>query len=121
MLDDDHRSTGIHEAVQHADEPLYVGHVQPDGGLIEDVESPFFRSHSRPGSGRRELGDQLDALGLAAGEGRALLTQGEVPKPHLCQQRQGVVYGPVGGEEPHGLVHAHGQHITDAPVPVAHR
>ncbi len=38
VLDHDNRVAGVHQPVQHAQELLDVGHVQADGGLVEDVE-----------------------------------------------------------------------------------
>ena len=43
-----------------------------------------------------------------------LLAEGEVTEAYVLQQAQRVVRGGVGGEELHGFVHAHGQHVADA-------
>src|ERR1051325_3394769 len=67
VLDHDRGVAGVDEAVQDADQLFHVGHVQADGGLVEDVEC--FR---RVRFGK--LVDQLDALGLSAGKRRALLS-----------------------------------------------
>ena len=39
VLYHDHGVAGVDQAVQHADEFFDVGHVQADGGFVEDVES----------------------------------------------------------------------------------
>jgi hypothetical protein len=38
VLDDDGRIAGSNEPMQNMQEPLHIGHVQPDGGLIENIE-----------------------------------------------------------------------------------
>ncbi len=38
VLDDDHAVAAVHQAVQHADELVHVGHVQAHGGLVQHVQ-----------------------------------------------------------------------------------
>jgi DHA1 family inner membrane transport protein len=73
VLDHHHAVAAVHQAVQHADELVHVGHVQAHGGLVQHIQrvrrllaAPDVVAHLG------QLGHQLDALGLAAdsvGEG----------------------------------------------------
>ena len=72
VLDHDHRIAGIHQALEHLQQALHVGEMQAGGRLIQDVERA-----ARGALG--EFGGQLDALGLAAGEGGGGLTD-----PHVA-------------------------------------
>ena len=107
VLDDDDGVARIHQSVQHPHELLDVGHVQPDGRLVEHVERAL------PGPQSRELRDELDALRLAARQRRTLLPKREVSEPDVLQQRECVVDARVRREEPDGIVHAHRQHVAD--------
>ena len=80
VLHDHHGVAQVAQALQRGDEPLVVALVQPDGGLVQNVE----HAHE-PGA---DLGGQPDALGLAAGErGRGPL-QREVVQAHVHQEAQ---------------------------------
>ncbi len=70
--------------------------------------------------GLRKLGHQLYALRLAAGQGRALLAEREVPEPDVLEQAQGMVDGGVRGEEFARGRHVHVQYLGDGLVLVAH-
>ena len=61
MLDDDDGIAAVDEALQDVEELVDVGGVQSRRRLIEDIERA-------PGRAARELGRELDALRLAAGE-----------------------------------------------------
>ena len=93
VLDHDDRVARVYEPMQDADQALDVGHVQTDGGLIEHVE----RSTRRPQPGK--LGYELDALRLAARQGRALLTQRQVAETYVLQQPERVMDARVSGEK----------------------
>ena len=107
VLDDDDRVAGVDQAVQHAHQLLDVGHVQADGRLVEDVERVLVGSGAAGPAGSvggvgpdlRELGDELDALRLAAGERRALLPERQVAEPDVLQQRQAAMDRRMRGEE----------------------
>ncbi len=65
------------EVAQQGEQPLAVLRVEADGGLVQHVERA-----GQPGAqGRR----QVDALGLAAGEGAGLAVQGQVVEPHAVE------------------------------------
>ena len=128
VLDHHHRVAGVDEAVQDLDEARDVGHVEPDGRLVEHVEGvvPFrpggASAHALPaadarrlrGPGLGELGDELDALRLAAAERRTRLAEGEVAEPDVLQEAQRVVNAAVRGEELHRFVHVHREDAGDA-------
>ncbi len=110
----------VDEPVQHADQLLDVGHVQPDGRLVENVER-LAAARRRGGSARRprvdahfrELAHELDPLRLAARERRALLAERQIAEPDVLQQRQRVVDRSMRGEEIDRLVDAHPQDVAD--------
>ena len=138
VFDDQQGVAGIDEAVHDVQQFLHVGHVQADGGLVQDVEGAavddlaLVAGLARAGAGGGlglgfaqrvdlfgeganlgQFGDELDALGLAAGQGGALLPQGEVAQAHVLQQLQRVGDGAPRGEELQGFVHSHVQHVGD--------
>jgi hypothetical protein len=94
VFDDHDGMTGIDQAVQDGDEFLHIRHMQADGGFVQDVKrSASAGIGSCPARGRaaRQFGNQLDALRLAAAQGRALLAQGQVSetdrRPGRCSSR----------------------------------
>ena len=125
VLDHDHRVARVHQPVEHPDQALHVGHVQPDGRLVEHVEgvdvaaapgTALAGTRARPG----QLGHQLDALRLAPAQARALLAEGEVAEADILQQLQRVPDAGVELEVHGSLVDAHGEHVRDALVAEAH-
>ena len=68
MLDHQQRVARVHQAAQHTQQVGHVREVQPRGRLVEQEQ----RSSRCRAS---QLGGQLDALGLAAGECVRWLTQ----------------------------------------------
>ena len=81
VLDHQHGIAGGHESVQHVEEQLDVGEVQAGGRLVQQVERPA-------GAFLDQLAGELDALGLAAGEGRRRLAELHVIQPHVVQRLQ---------------------------------
>ncbi len=77
VLDDDHRVPLVHKAVQHIQQARHVAHMEADGGLLDEVEIALVGLQSahplRHGLAlaNAELGDEFQALGLAAAEGGA--------------------------------------------------
>src|SRR5437016_2055796 len=61
VLDDEHGGARVHEPVQHPQELFHVVEVKAGRRLVEDVEHVG-------GGARAQLGRDLEALGLAAGE-----------------------------------------------------
>src|SRR5439155_183453 len=70
VLDDDHGVPLVAEPVQGTDETLRIARVQPDRGLVEDVE----RVHER----RADGGGQVDAFQLSARERARLPVERQV-------------------------------------------
>ena len=75
MVHHDHRVAIAHEVVDDAEQPLDVGRMQADGGLVEHVE--------HAGSTRAHGAGQLDALQLAVGKRRAGTVQAQIAEAEL--------------------------------------
>ncbi len=105
VLDDHRGMTAVGQAVQHANEFFGIGLVQTHGRLVEHV-------HRRPGSGGGQLGNQLDALRLAARQKGAGLAELQITQPHVLQQLQRVMDFAVRREKLDGFVHLHLQHLA---------
>ena len=106
--------------MQHAREPVDVGHVEADRRLVQDVE----RSAGAGRAPRRalgQLGDQLDALRLAAAQRRAGLPHLQVPQPHFHQQAQGRRDARVGGEHLGRRRRVERQHVGNRSIVDPHR
>src|SRR5882672_1498421 len=115
VLDDEHAVAGVHEPVQHAHELLDVRDVQADRRLVEHVERGLGRPRAqRLGAHLRELGYELHALRLAAGQSRALLAEREIAQADVAEQRERVADLGMRGEEHGGLVDGHHEHVADA-------
>ena len=83
VLDHQHRVALVAQALQGADQLAVVALVQPDGGLVEDVEHAH---EARP-----DLGGQPDPLGLAARQGPGGAGEGEVADAHVVEEPQPLV------------------------------
>ena len=81
MLDDDDRVARVDEAVQHLEELLDIGEVQTGRGLVEDIQRASGRAS-------RQLGRELDALRLAAGERRRGLPEVDVSEADVVERAQ---------------------------------
>ncbi len=106
VLDDDQRVAQVGQAVEDAQEVLDVGEVQAGGRLVEDVEGPA-------GGHAAQLGGELHALGLAAGEGRAGLAERDVAEAGVVQGLQASQDFRDRVEEGDGLIDPHFQHVAD--------
>ena len=76
VLDDNHRVSGVGQAVQHVQQVLDVGEMQPGGGLVEDVDRVT-------GGDTRQFFGQFYPLGFAAREGSGALPQFDIAQPDL--------------------------------------
>ena len=112
VLGHDDGVTRVDQAVQLSVEQIDVGGMQSGGGLVEDVEGV-------PAPGPLQLGRQLDALGLAAGELGRGLPEPQVAQPDLLQRRQAAGGGRDVGEGTRRLVDGHREHVGDGAVAVA--
>lgn len=75
MVHHDNRVAIAHEVVDDTEQPLDVGGVQTNGGLVEHVE--------HTGSARAHGAGQLDALQLAVGKRRAGTVQAQIAEAEL--------------------------------------
>ena len=73
------RVAAVDEPMEHLEELLDVGEVEPGRRLVEDVERPAGRPP-------RQLGRQLDPLRLAARQGRRRLAEMDVAQPDVVQR-----------------------------------
>src|SRR2546425_1908785 len=76
VLDDHHRVALVHEAVEHVQELLNIGEVQPSSRFVEDVEG----STSGP---TRQFRGQFHTLSFTTGQGRGGLAQTDVIEPYI--------------------------------------
>ena len=81
VLDHNDRVAQIDETIENAEQLADVVEMQTRGRLIEDV-------HGLAGVRAGELGGQLDALGLAAGQRRSRLPQRQVIQADIDQRLQ---------------------------------
>jgi hypothetical protein len=82
VFDDDQGVADVAQVAQGFQQLDVVALVQADGGFVQDVEhAGQFRAH---------LGGQADALGFAAGQGRAGAVQGEIIQSHVDQKGEPV-------------------------------
>ena len=106
VLDDHHRVPAVDQPVEHGEQLLHVVEVEAGGGLVEDVEGA---AGAHPG----QLPRQLDALGLAAGEGGGGLPELHVAEPHVVERHQDPLDLAVVGEVEDGLAHREVEHLGD--------
>ena len=113
MLDGDDGPAEIDQALEGREQVVDVGPVEARRRLLQDVED---RSAGRPA----HLGGELDALGLAARQGRRALAELEVAEAEPPQDLE------VGGQALFGrvergrLVDAHLEDVVDRLAAVAH-
>ena len=122
MLDDDDAVAAVHQPVQHADEFVYVGHVQAHGGFVQHVQGVRCLL-AAPGdvvAHFGQLGHEFDALGFATAQRGTGLAQREVAQAHVLQQLQRVGNGGHAGKKAHGLIDFHAQHVANAFAAPAH-
>ena len=112
----------IDQALQDLDQFLDVGHVQSDRRLVQHIQGvlPFaardVEAH-RIGARLGELGDQLDALALAARERGARLAETQVAEAHVGQQLHTMADGAMRGKEFHRLIDRQRQRLHRCSCP----
>ena len=106
VLHDDDRGPGVDQAVQLGEQQPDVRRVQARGRLVEQVQG-VSAGHSL------QLGGQLDALALPAGELGGGLTQSQVPQAHLLQGVERAGRGRQPGEVRDGSVDGEPEHLAD--------
>ena len=118
VLDDDNGAAFVDEAVEDMDELRDIVCVKADGRLLEHIESGFPLAGRADFLGSRcgsagELGDELDALGFAAAECGAGLSELEVAESGFLQKGEWAVDFRVRAEEFDGLLDRHVHDIAD--------
>src|SRR5690606_24162449 len=105
VLDQDDRVALIHERVEGGEELADVVEVEAGRGLVEEVERVLR-------GGTAEVGGELDALRLAAGERVRGLPELEVAEPDVPEHLELARDAPLVGEELGGLVHGHREDVV---------
>ena len=106
VLDDDDGVAGVDQAVELRHQLLDVGGMQAGRRLVEDVE--------RVAALRAlQLGRELDALRLAAGELGRRLAEPQVAEADLAQHVERAAHVRLVGEELARRVDGHAQHVGD--------
>src|SRR5699024_11547547 len=112
VLDHQHRVALVDQPLEHPEQLADVLEVQPGGRLVQHVDGPT-------GGALLQLGSELDALCLTAGQRRGRLTETHVPQAYLHQGPQVTGDGRDGREEVGGLLDRHVQYLGDgAPLEV---
>src|SRR5262249_50869584 len=106
VLYDEHRVAGVDETLQDAEKPPDIVEMEPGGGLVENVEDV----PTQPGA---ELSGDLEALRLAARQGRGGLAQAEIAEPDVLGNPESPRQPGRRREERDGLVHRHLEHLAD--------
>ena len=106
VLDDDDGVAGVDETVEDAKQGVGVLEREAGRRLVEDVERAA-------GGATRQLGGQLDALRLAAGERRRGLAEPDVAEADGLERLQLRSHLREGAEEVERLVDGHVQHVGD--------
>ena len=92
--------------MEHLEQPLDIGEVKPGRWLVENVER-------LAGCDLRELGRQLDPLGLSAGKRCRRLPEPQVAEPHVAKRLQPAVDLRNVNEELERLLNRHVEHVGD--------
>ena len=80
VLHDEHRVAQVAQPGEGRDELRVVALVEPDRGLVEDVQDAH--------QGGPDLGRQADPLGFAAREGHARPVEGQVVQPDVDEEAE---------------------------------
>ncbi len=109
MLDDEDGLAGIGELVELRVEQRDIGGVEARGGLVQDVDSVAATGVA----GALELGGELDALGLAAGELRGALAEAQVAEADGLEGGECAGDGRFLGEDRGGVVDGEREDVGD--------
>ena len=110
MLDDDHRSSRIRQAVEYAQQHLHIQRMQADGRLVKHENGVVLRF--------AHFACQFEPLCLAAGERRRILAQGQITEPEALKNRQLFKYLPVIPEHMHRVADGHAHQLRQGVCPV---
>ena len=126
VLDDHQRVAGIQQLSKGRQQRGDVLEVQAGGGLVEQEEqaglvttalAPFSIVLAGQLGGFGQVAGELEALGLAAGEGGHRLAEAQVFEADVGQRRQGGEHGFLVGEEGVAFGDGHLQHVGHALPP----
>ena len=113
VLDHDHRVAARDQVVEHLEQPLHVGEVEADGGLVEQVER-------RPAAALGQLARDLEALRLAARELGRGLAEPQVAEPDAPQHVERAREARLAREVLERLVDGQVERLADVDAAVAH-
>ncbi|CAM5197758.1 hypothetical protein CDEN61S_01756 [Castellaniella denitrificans] len=114
VLDDQQRMAGGQQLAEGPHQAGDVVEVQAGGGLVEQQQAALQRPLGRPRArGLGQVAGQLQALGLAARQGRHGLAQAHVFQAHVGQGRQAPLHVAQALEEVQRLAHGHVQDLVD--------
>ena len=113
MLDDNDRVACVHQLLQNIHKPVDICDMQTGGRLIENIDGLAGRAFG-------QLGSQLGALRLTAGQRRGGLTQLNIAETDLTHSLQSACDLGHVGEELTCFIHRHIQHFIDIFALVAH-
>ena len=106
VLDDDDGVALVDQALEHVEQLADVLEVQAGGRLVEHVDGAA-------GGALLQLGGELDALRLAAGEGRRRLAEPHVAEADVVERLQVARDRGDRLEEVGGLLDRHVEHVGD--------
>ena len=113
MLDDNDRVACVHQLLQNIHKPVDICDMQTGGRLIENIDGLAGRAFG-------QLGSQLGALRLTAGQRRGGLTQLNIAETDLAHSLQSACDLGHVGEELTCFIYRHIQHFIDIFALVAH-
>ena len=113
VFDDDDRVAQVRQPVHDRKQFGDVVEVQPGRRFVQQVQRPA-------GVGSGQLRGQFDPLGLAAGQRRGGLTQGDVIQPDVAQRLQHAGDLLVPGEQFQRFADRHCQYVGDRLAVVLH-
>ena len=113
MLDDNDRVACVHQLLQNIHKPVDICDMQAGGRLVEDIDG-------LSGRALRQLGRQLGALRLAAGQRGGGLAELDIAQTDLAHSLQSACNLGHVGEELTRFIYRHIQHFIDIFALVAH-
>ena len=113
MLDDNDRVACVHQLLQNIHKPVDICDMQTGGRLIENIDGLAGRAFG-------QLGSQLGALRLTAGQRRGGLTQLNIAETDLTHSLQSACDLGHVGEELTCFIYRHIQYFIDVLALVAH-
>ena len=104
--------TGLHQQVQHLEQTLNIGQMQPGCGFVHQVQGVTGRATA-------EFAGQLETLGLAARQARGGLAEPEIVQTQVAQGLQAGTNLWQVGQDLKRLGNAQIQHLGNRQPPEA--